>query len=476
MRFIHGLWIIFLIAFYSIIFAQSNDGWVNIDSLHEGRRKHASVLLPNGNVLVGGGEGTSILASCEIYEVNNGKWRYTNRMNIPRAYHDMLLLRTGKILAIGGFNERSCELFDPVTETWTLTDSIPTLRFFGQSITELKDGRILVSGGYILSNDGNFEEYLSVCEIYDPVTEKWLPAASLNIGRYNHTATLLSSGEVLIAGGSAKTVGALRSCEIYNPANNTWFITASLNEPRSNAASILLPNDNVFISGGDSTGVNTIPMEKSCEVFDIKKSVWFYAENMMDRRTGHQIYNMEKTNQLLIIGGTKFLKGKLDTWETYDPVNLKPIQNGIIPVKKIYNKNTMKLKDDRIILTGGNEYDFSVWDGMLYLWSSKSCQIFDIMTSVENHQLIHDNYTLFQNYPNPFNPTTEIKYSLSKSGITKLDIFDVLGRLVKSLVNSYQIAGSYLIQFNAEELPSGIYLYRLLSGTYSETKKMLLVK
>ncbi len=345
-------------------------------------------------------------------------------MNIKRFSHNLVLLKTGKILAIGGFQERSCELFDPVTETWTMTDSIPTMRFYSQSITELKDGRILVSGGYRNFNVANSAEYLAICEIYDPVTDKWLPAAPLNVGRYSHTATLLNNGEVLIAGGFTKTVGALRSCEIYNPTNNTWSISISLNESRSRASSILLPNGNVFISGRDSTGVNIIPWEKSSEVFDVIRRKWFYVENMFDRRV-------------------------------------------VFPIKKIFDKNSVKLYDERIILIGGEEFD--IINGLPVRWSSKSSHIFDLVTSVEDSQPILLDYIFYQNYPNPFNPTTEIKYSLPKSAYTKLDIYDALGRFVKSLVNSYQNTGNYHIQFIAKELPCGIYFYRLLSGTYSET-------
>lgn len=474
-----GLLIIFLITFYSITFAQSSGVWVTIDSLHEARRESGAVVLPNGNVLVGGGEGiTSILASCEIYEINNKKWRYTKPMNIPRMYGNFILLKTGKILAIGGYTERSCELFDPVTETWTTTDSLPTTRITGQSTTILKDGRILVCGGFRDSADVSTGKYieLKACEIYDPVAEKWSRAASMNIARSSHTATLLENGTVLIAGGFGTSL-ELRSCEIYDPVNNIWSISASLNEPRSQASSILLPNGCVLISGGDSLGVNIIPWKKTCEVFDVLGRKWSYAESMYDARINHQIYYMAKTNQLLIIGGAIMQQSVEDTWETYDPINLKRLQYGIFPMKKIFSgRNTVKLKDDRIIIAGGIEYDFSIWDGMPYAWTSKSCQLFDILTSVEEPKSIPDGYILFQNYPNPFNPTTEIKYSLSKSGHTKLYVYDALGRFIISLVNSYQNAGSYHIEFNAKELPSGVYFYRLISGKYLETKKMLFIK
>jgi photosystem II stability/assembly factor-like uncharacterized protein len=85
-------------------------------------------------------------------------------------------------------------------------------------------------------------------------------------------------------------------------------------------------------------------------------------------------------------------------------------------------------------------------------------------------------YTLKQNYPNPFNPLTVIGYQLPTSGFVKLDIFDVLGRVVATLVNERKDAGSYEATFNAGSLSSGVYFYRLQSGEFVATKKMLLIK
>ena len=85
-------------------------------------------------------------------------------------------------------------------------------------------------------------------------------------------------------------------------------------------------------------------------------------------------------------------------------------------------------------------------------------------------------YKLFQNYPNPFNPSTIISYSIPVAGMVTLKIYDVLGRELQTLVSEYQISNSYTIDFNASELPSGIYFYKIFSGNYSETKKMLLIK
>jgi hypothetical protein len=85
-------------------------------------------------------------------------------------------------------------------------------------------------------------------------------------------------------------------------------------------------------------------------------------------------------------------------------------------------------------------------------------------------------YKLYNNYPNPFNPATNIKYQITNNKFTTLKIFDVLGREVKSLVNEFQKAGVYEVSFDATDLTSGIYFYRLQSGDFNEVKKMILIK
>ncbi|MFN3639093.1 MAG: T9SS type A sorting domain-containing protein [Chloroherpetonaceae bacterium] len=87
-------------------------------------------------------------------------------------------------------------------------------------------------------------------------------------------------------------------------------------------------------------------------------------------------------------------------------------------------------------------------------------------------------YSLSQNYPNPFNPTTLITYVLKEAGEVKLELFDVLGRKVATLVNVRQDAGTYTHSFVASRygLSTGMYFYRLQSGGFVATKKMLLVK
>lgn len=89
---------------------------------------------------------------------------------------------------------------------------------------------------------------------------------------------------------------------------------------------------------------------------------------------------------------------------------------------------------------------------------------------------VPQDYKLEQNYPNPFNPTTNINFSIPKAGLTSIKIYDMLGRLVTALFEEQLTAGSYKADWNASQIPSGIYIYRLVSGSFTESRKMILIR
>jgi len=83
---------------------------------------------------------------------------------------------------------------------------------------------------------------------------------------------------------------------------------------------------------------------------------------------------------------------------------------------------------------------------------------------------------LYNNYPNPFNPTTKIKYEINKDADVKIVIYNILGQVVKSLVNEFKKAGSYNAIFDGSNIASGVYFYRIEAGDFVQAKKMVLVK
>lgn len=97
-----------------------------------------------------------------------------------------------------------------------------------------------------------------------------------------------------------------------------------------------------------------------------------------------------------------------------------------------------------------------------------------VIQSVNNE--IPTEYILEQNYPNPFNPSTKIKYSIPNNENVKLSIYNLLGEEIAILVDAQQAAGGYEVQFNAADLPSGIYIYRLQTNNFSSIKKLTVIK
>lgn len=130
--------------------------------------------------------------------------------------------------------------------------------------------------------------------------------------------------------------------------------------------------------------------------------------------------------------------------------------------------------DDELSLTmTGNLSDGTVFEG------SDCVSIAGVKLGKDldgNLSNVPEEYALFENYPNPFNPSTTIKYSIPNTEFVSIKVYDVIGNELTTLVNKEQPAGNYEVRFDASSLSSGIYLYKITSGSFIQTKKMLLLK
>jgi hypothetical protein len=106
----------------------------------------------------------------------------------------------------------------------------------------------------------------------------------------------------------------------------------------------------------------------------------------------------------------------------------------------------------------------------------KAAWIVNPPSAVEGVDAVPVTFALSQNYPNPFNPSTTLEFSVSKSSHVVLEVFNILGQSVATLVDEAMIPGTYRMDFNASALSSGVYLYRLKAGDFVQTKKMLVTK
>ena len=126
-------------------------------------------------------------------------------------------------------------------------------------------------------------------------------------------------------------------------------------------------------------------------------------------------------------------------------------------------------KNENVVVTGsGSGYDLYYFLTIKYIQGSNAVEPTD--------ETIPKDFVLYQNYPNPFNPSTTIKYQLPVQGHVTINVFDVLGREIATLVNGVEEPGYKTVNFNANGLASGVYYYRLQAGNYIETKKLLLLK
>jgi len=128
--------------------------------------------------------------------------------------------------------------------------------------------------------------------------------------------------------------------------------------------------------------------------------------------------------------------------------------------------------------TGANWYTFTSNDSgdSVFTYLIRAYVSIDTSGGKQNIELTPASFVLEQNYPNPFNPSTTIKFQIPSKGFVTLKIYDIIGREVSALVNEFREAGPYNVKFDASNLPSGVYLYRITSGTYRETKKLVLIK
>jgi hypothetical protein len=219
------------------------------------RTGHTATLLRDGRVLLTGGSANTFyqgaLASAEIYDPAKGSFRAVGSMSAARLAHRATLLPDGRVLITGGQavtdgKLNSAEIYDPATETFQLVGSMHAPRA-DHTATLLNNGLVLIVGGG--SSNGPGEEPVASAELYDPAQQTFRLTGSMSVVRFKHSATLLPDGRVIVIGGTGVRLWESRysSSEIYDPVSGKFTPSGSLNMARYKIrdAVVLLPSGKI---------------------------------------------------------------------------------------------------------------------------------------------------------------------------------------------------------------------------------------
>ena len=243
-------------------------------SMAQARWDDTATLLADGRVLIAGGASGSapssrVLDTAELYDPATGTFSPTGSMIQARFLHQAVLLKDGRVLIVGNASATNevDEIYDPATGTFSQTGSMSQARIY-ETTTLLPDGRVLVAGG--MSPETLFSSLFTSAELWDPATGAFSPTGSMANGRHDQTATLLPNGRVLVAGGfvpGAVSDDYPTAAEFFDPATGKFSPAGSLTMPTANATATLLTDGRVLIAGG-RIPASTPPMTAFAQLYD----------------------------------------------------------------------------------------------------------------------------------------------------------------------------------------------------------------
>jgi N-acetylneuraminic acid mutarotase len=411
---------ILLYVSQGVIISQDLGEWFVKAPMPTPRQEMSSTVIGNKIYISGGlvdwySDGLDVF---EVYDINTDSWETLEPMPIGLHHHSITAVND-KIYVFGGLTKG------------ILIQQIPSEKMFEYDINlntwqektlHPYDGIAMHTAVeyegkiYIFGGRSEFNSSIDDGWVYDPLLDQWDWLSVMPTFRDHLTSTVLDT-LIFVIGGRILDPGPglfinLDAVEFYSPSSDQWYIGEGLPTARGALASATL-NGRIYVFGGEYPGI--------------------YEQN--------EEYDYTT-----------------DSWRQMTPM-LTPR----------HSFGAVTINDTIYLIGGGDQYGVSPSNVNEAFTVSKTSDI-----SNSEHPI--SSIDLYQNYPNPFNPFTKITYSISEISFVTLKVYDVLGSEISTLVNEEKTFGSYEVEFDATDLPSGIYFYRLQAGSFVQTKNMALLK
>ena len=500
----------FLIAIVFLITANLNfaQQWTQRNNMPTARYQTASCEL-DGKIYVIGGSASlySSMKIIEVYDPVSDTWDNT-KTDMPTARVELCVaVVTGKIYAIGGATSHNgsplgmVEVYDPNTDTWDDTkESMPTPRK-GAAVGVINN-KIYVAGGSAYSNFSPSDKL----EIYDPVTDNWTSGTNMLTALYELEGAVVNDKFYVIGGLIGYPWIGQTTVQKYDPVTDIWSTVTGLDTGRvGHTASVV--DGKIYVIGGDRQA----PRLKSVVEYNPNTNAWSYIDDAPSYMIAH-IASVLSDSLIYVFGGsTTSIPNFTPTSAVYS------FQSSIVPVpveltsftalangKEVTLKWTTatelnnqgfeiqrKVSSNEFVAVGFVKGHGTTSEKQNYCYIDKNLNngkycyrlkqvdyngSYEYSNVVEVEWRAFNSYLLEQNYPNPFNPTTTIGFGVQEKSDVKIIILNSIGEEVAVVLNENKSPGFYQVEFNATNLPSGIYFYQLKAGKYVGIKKMILLK
>ncbi len=288
-----------------------------------------ATLLNNGQVLLVGGDYSP--ATAQLYDPSTGKFTYTGPPLLAHGdFHTSTLLNDGRVLITGGhagvgvpsetpaYTNAGAEIYDPSTGFFSMAGPMNQNRA-EHTATLLSDGRVLITGGDITASAGNNYTIANTAEIFNPSTGNFSPTGSMATTRSGHYAVLLPDGQVLVGGGADNYYPP--PAELFNPSSGTFALTGTMVEGyRGFAAATLLSSGQVLVAGGYVIVPDGLAAGASTELYTPSSGIFTPAGNMTAART-YFTATLLADGRVLAAGG-QYSTGEYSSAEVYTPLAL----------------------------------------------------------------------------------------------------------------------------------------------------------